>query len=598
MLRYAFIRFIFFTKGEMLVEWARSHTAPVFLLKSPLTPSKANSVPGDRRVARAMIAVVLLLVCLVSIIAWVLYADARNSVAPSNTVTHTQEVLLDLAGVSQQIDRIDLDTRLYRITGDEDHLRAAQTATNSLHTLLLRLEVLVGDNSLEEQRAKQITSAEVALTTAVDRLSSNSGAVRDEVMECRRVLVLMQDEERRLLTQRQAEEQRRDIFSLVRRIAVIVSGTLLIVVLFGFLIRDVVRRGRFEDQISETNERLRLTVQRLEEQAWESRLLIAARDEVALCLDVPQAELVTVRYLEQLLPGTGGNVSMINNSRQALESVATWGGAEAVTFDGFQPDACCAVRSGRLRWRRPERSEVHCTHFAGKAPDRYVCLPMTAHGETLGVVTVECPTAEVAAQAEQRESTLSSLGEMAAMAIASLNLRQKLESQSIRDGLTGLFNRTFMEIALERELSRAARQGKQVAVMMLDIDHFKQFNDSFGHEAGDIVLREVAETMRLGVRGEDIVCRYGGEEFIVIMPEIATRAANERAELLRRMVSDLALRYHGQPLRQVTISIGIAMYPDNSDHADELLRSADHAMYAAKHKGRNRVIVADASIRA
>jgi diguanylate cyclase (GGDEF)-like protein len=563
-----------------------------------MAASRANSVPGDRRIARVLMAVVLLLICMGSIVAWVIYADAHNSVQPSETVQHTQDVLLNLAGVAQQIDRIELDARLYQFTGDEDHLRAAQVATNSLHTLLERLQALVADNPLEEQRAKDLTGAEETLTGAVDRLNAKSGSVRDEAIECRRILALMQDEEHNLLARRQTDQQRRDVFVLVRRITVIVSGTVLILVLFGFLIRDVVRRGRFEDQISDANERLRLTVERLEEQAWESRLLIAARDEVSLCLEVQQAEDVTVRYLQQLLPGTGGNVSIINNSRQSLESVATWGGVEKVTFDGFQPESCCAVRSGRLRWRRPERSEIHCTHFAGGAPDRYVCLPLTAHGETLGVLTVECPTVEIAAQAELRESTLASLGEMAAMAIAGLNLRQKLESQSIRDGLTGLFNRTFMEVALEREMSRAARQGKQVAVLMADIDHFKQFNDSFGHEAGDIVLREVAERMRLGVRVEDIVCRYGGEEFIVIMPEITTRAAMERAELMRRMVGDLALRFHGQPLRQVTISIGVAMFPDNSDDADELLRSADHAMYAAKHKGRNRVAGADSAIRA
>lgn len=543
-------------------------------------------------------AVVLLVICLGSVVAWVIYADARNSVQPSDTVTHSQDVLLNLAGVSQQIDRIELDARLYGLSGDEDHQRSAQVATNSMHTLLLRLENLVNDNPLEEQRARQLTAAEEALTSAVNRMSPQTGSVRDEVMECRRILALMQDEERSLLTHRQGEQQKRDMLMLVRRIAVILSGTVLIVVLFGFLIRDVVQRGRYEDQISEANERLRLTVQRLEEQAWESRLLISARDEVSLCLEVQQAEDATVRYLEQLLPGTGGSMSIVNNSRRTLESVATWGGVERAAFDGFPPESCCAVRSGRLRWRRPERSEVHCTHFAGQAPERYVCLPLTAHGETLGVITVECRTQEIAAQAETRESTLASLGEMAAMAIAALNLRQKLENQSIRDGLTGLFNRSFMEIALEREMSRAGRQGKQVALMMLDIDHFKQFNDTFGHEAGDVVLCEVAEAMRMGVRAEDIVCRYGGEEFIVIMPEITTHAAMERAELLRRTIGDLTLRYRGQPLRQATISIGVAMFPDNTADADELLRSADQALYAAKHKGRNRVVAAETGIRA
>jgi diguanylate cyclase (GGDEF)-like protein len=582
----------------MLLKWRHCSTRRFFHLNFPVSVARVNSLPGDRRVARVLMATVLMLIGLGSVVAWIIYADARNVVQPSDTVTHTQDVLLNLAGVGQQLDRVELDSRLYRITEDEDHLRAAQAATNSLHTLLMRLKTLVSDNPLEEQRAQQLTVAEETLTTAVNRLSVNAVPERNEVMECRRVQGLMLDEERSLLTRRQADQQRRDIFVLIRRIVVIVSGTVLILVLFGFLIRDVVRRGRFEDQISEANERLRLTVQRLEEQAWESRLLIAARDEVSLCLDVEQAEAVTVRYLEQLLPGTGGNVSIVNNARQTLESVATWGGVDSVIFDGFPPESCCAVRSGRLRWRRPERSEVHCTHFAGKAPERYVCLPLTAHGETLGVITVECPTQEVATLAELRESTLASLGEMAAMAIAGLNLRQKLESQSIRDGLTGLFNRSFMEVALEREMSRAGRQEKQVAVLMADIDHFKSINDNYGHDAGDVVLRGVAETMRLAVRSEDTVCRFGGEEFIIIMPEISTSAAMDRAEVLRRMVNDLSLRYQGQALPQVTMSVGVAMYPDNSDNAYELLRSADHAMYAAKHKGRNRVVAAAASIRA
>ena len=575
----------------MLLKWRRL-VCPVRTATLPnllVIASPDNSLPGSRRVVRTLIAVVLTLVGLGSVVAWVIYADARNGPSDADRVSHTQEVLLNLAGVSQQLDRIELDARLYHLTGDEDHLRSAQAASVALNTLVQRLLQLEADNPREEQRARDLNSAEQTLTTAVNRMASGSSAVRDQVVSCRRVLNLMQDEERRQLSERQGEARRNQVFLLARRISVIVIGTGLILVLFGFLIRDVLRRGRYEDQISKANERLSQTVERLEQQAAESRLLNAARDEVALCQDVKLAEEVTLRYLSQLLPGSAGCLCLIDNSRRLMDSVGTWGGVDAVTFDGFPPENCCGLRSGKIRWRRPERSEVHCTHFAGKPPERYVCVPLTAHGETLGIITTELPSSEVSALAEAREATLISLGEMAAMTISGLKLRQKLESQSIRDGMTGLFNRSFMEIALEREINRAARTGKQIAVMMLDIDHFKQFNDTFGHEAGDVVLREVAEAMRLGVRSEDIVCRYGGEEFVVIMPEIATRAALDRAELLRRMVGELTLRFHGQPLRQVTISVGVAMFPDNSELGDELLRAADHALYAAKHRGRNRV---------
>jgi len=186
-----------------------------------------------------------------------------------------------------------------------------------------------------------------------------------------------------------------------------------------------------------------------------------------------------------------------------------------------------------------------------------------------------------------------SLAEMAAMTMAGLHLRERLERQSIRDGMTGLFNRSFMEVALERELHRAARQQKDLAVMMVDIDHFKQFNDMFGHEAGDVVLREVAECLRMGVRSEDIACRFGGEEFVIILPEASMAAAMERAELLRQRVEGLDPRFHGQALRQVTVSIGLASAQQNSSVPEELLRAADKAMYAAKHRGRNRVVQAD-----
>jgi diguanylate cyclase (GGDEF)-like protein len=241
---------------------------------------------------------------------------------------------------------------------------------------------------------------------------------------------------------------------------------------------------------------------------------------------------------------------------------------------------------------------VHCTHFSGSPPERYLCLPVVAHGETLGVVTVECLSPEAAKMAEAREESVVSLAEMAAMSISGLRLRTRLERQSIRDGMTGLFNRSFMEVALERELHRAARQSKDLALMMVDIDHFKQFNDTFGHEAGDLVLREVAENLRLGVRSEDIVCRFGGEEFVIILPEISPTSALERAELLRQRIEGLALRYHGQPLRQVTVSIGLALSPVNSQGSDDLLRCADRAMYAAKRRGRNRVVQAEAGVEA
>lgn len=528
----------------------------------------------------------------------VIYADAHKSMATQDMVSHTQDVLLNLGSAQRELDSVELNAELYRALHDNDRWLNTETSAVNLQTLVARLAVLVHVTPEQKVRAHALGTATAALMQDVKQRAP-APRLHNDVTACRMSLSLMRDQEQILLAQRIDAENQERFYSILRRGAVIGAGTILVLVLFYFLIRDALRRARFEERLEEANARLRSTVERLEEQAFEAQLLIDARDEVALCQDVEQAEACTVRYFAQLIPGTAGSLCIINNSRHLMESVGSWGAVRGTAvFDGFAPECCCALRSGRARWRRPEQSEVHCTHFSGTPPERYLCLPVVAHGETLGVVTVECLSPEAARMAEAREESVISLAEMAAMAISGLRLRTRLERQSIRDGMTGLFNRSFMEVALDRELHRAARQNKELALMMVDIDHFKQFNDTFGHEAGDVVLREVAENLRLGVRSEDIVCRFGGEEFVIILPEISPASALERGELLRQKIESLAVRYHGQPLRQVTVSVGLALSTRASDASDDLLRTADRAMYAAKRQGRNRVIQAESGVEA
>ena len=184
---------------------------------------------------------------------------------------------------------------------------------------------------------------------------------------------------------------------------------------------------------------------------------------------------------------------------------------------------------------------------------------------------------------------LRQLVQLTGMAIATLNLRSKLENQSIRDSLTGLFNRHFMQISLERELARAARRKQILAVFMLDLDHFKRFNDTFGHLAGDTVLKAVAEVFRNSVRAEDIACRYGGEEFTIMLPDVTPAVASDRAESIRRAIQNLRVPLEKEIYAEFTISIGIALYPNDGETAEMLLRRADAALYRAKHSGRNQI---------
>lgn len=168
---------------------------------------------------------------------------------------------------------------------------------------------------------------------------------------------------------------------------------------------------------------------------------------------------------------------------------------------------------------------------------------------------------------------------------------ERLRSQAVTDELTGLFNRRHLWNALEAELVRARRKRTPMAVMLFDIDHFKDLNDRWGHEAGDTVLQGIAQVVRRVVRGSDIVARYGGEEFVVVMPEAGEEVAMLRARELRVRIAELALSYTGQALGKVTVSIGVAVSADASQSGDLLVREADGAMYEAKTRGRDQVAV-------
>ncbi len=201
---------------------------------------------------------------------------------------------------------------------------------------------------------------------------------------------------------------------------------------------------------------------------------------------------------------------------------------------------------------------------------------------------------------ETKEFTLNSkrmlliaISEQIGLALANLQLREELRSLSIRDPLTGLFNRRFMEESLEREMLRALKNERPLSLISIDLDHFKRFNDSFGHEGGDVVLQEIGALLREQVRGSDLACRLGGEELLVIFPETRISVAVARAEVIRRRIEGLAILLRGQPLGKITASFGVAEFPCHGNDYHQVLRAADLALYQAKADGRNRVVVAE-----
>jgi diguanylate cyclase (GGDEF)-like protein len=227
-----------------------------------------------------------------------------------------------------------------------------------------------------------------------------------------------------------------------------------------------------------------------------------------------------------------------------------------------------------------------------------MCVPMMAHGETLGLLYLNLRTGEMdktraSDQINSEQRLARTLAEQAALALANLNMRDALKVQSIRDPLTGLFNRRYMEESFDRELRRATRKRSALAILMIDIDHFKSFNDSFGHEAGDAVLRSFGTLLKEYFRGEDVLCRYGGEEFTVILPETSLEAARQRSIELCEHAKRMLVEHQGQTLRPISISVGVASFREHGTTAEILLRAADAALYLAKQQGRDRVVLAD-----
>jgi diguanylate cyclase (GGDEF)-like protein/PAS domain S-box-containing protein len=352
-------------------------------------------------------------------------------------------------------------------------------------------------------------------------------------------------------------------------------------------ILDITERRRAEEALHDANDKLQAWVAELEQRNSEMALLGEMGELLQTCTTADEAYEVVAHSALQLFRDDSGALYVFRNSRNIVERAASWGDVPPQDH-GFEPDECWALRRGRLHVVE-STGGLRCPHAQDQATIGSLCIPMMAQGEALGILHLCCSADTLT---ESRRRFAQTVAENLALGLANLRLREALRSQAIRDPLTGLFNRRFMEEALEREMRRAVRRVSPLAVLMLDLDHFKQLNDSLGHDAGDALLRELGLFLQNHVRSADIACRYGGEEIMLILPDATLAHARQRAEELREGVSALVIQDRGRTIGPVTVSIGVAAYPDHAESSDMLVRAADAALYAAKAAGRDRVIVA------
>ena len=342
-------------------------------------------------------------------------------------------------------------------------------------------------------------------------------------------------------------------------------------------------------QLREANNRLTSWAKELEQRNDEISQLGRLGELLQSCNTSEEAALGIGQSVQNLFPGNSGAVYLFNASRNLLEATTLWGQAPP-SETVFAPDDCWALRRGRPHGAAEIAAGFRCRHVDPNQT-AYLCMPLVAQGEAIGVFHVLLGSTDPS-QSERIQNLALRVSEHLGLALAKLKLQEALQQLSVRDPLTGLFNRRYLEESMERELIRAARQGKEVGVIMVDIDHFKRFNDMFGHDGGDALLRKLGKLLQQHVRGSDIACRYGGEEFTLILPEASLEVTQQRAEQINAAVKNLRVHQGQKVLDPITLSLGVAVFPSHGTTHRALLQAADVALYRAKETGRDRVCLA------
>ena len=360
---------------------------------------------------------------------------------------------------------------------------------------------------------------------------------------------------------------------------------------------DITARRQSEIALQKALGELKERSKQIECRNKEMALLAEMAERLQIVSSNEEAYGVISIYIQKLFPEHAGVMFTFDNQRRLLESAVTWGrpkNGESVLVS----DNCWALRLGRLHKVDDPKSGLTCAHFKQVPSFGYMCIPMVAHGETMGILHLQDKRSDRDREetarlefAESKGQLVVTVAEHMAQALANIQLRKTLREQSIRDPLTDLFNRRYMNETLELELRRVKRSKKSIGIVMLDIDRFKLFNDRYGHEAGDVLLHALGDFLRTYMREGDIVCRYGGEEFALVLIEASLEDTRKRAEELRVKIKKLQILYKGKPLENITISLGASVFPEHGTTVEDLLRAADQALYKAKTDGRDRLEV-------
>ena len=568
--------------------------------------SRSLPVSTGRPFTLRLTALFAALAFVLSIVAVQVYRIVGELVDESGWVAHTHQVREQIVSTVAKLRNAEAALRAYVVNGNTVRLEAYYAALPEVDRELAALRTAVADNLEQVESAERLETTLNARRVSMRRILDiyrergleglradpeyTHAQEQDAAVDAEQSRMLAIEDA--LLVQRQeatraaAQRTRWLTFGAIALCFAMLASALVAVV------REQRRRVRSEQHVIASNAELAASLDESRRLSGTLRQLSELGEMLQGCRSLDEAAEGLEFALAKLLPSTSGAVNLINSSQNLVTPLSSWG----MPVEGepvFAPDDCWALRRGQPYPEPGTMPAFTCRHLGetrASAPHARLCVPLLAQGTMFGTILV-ATSGDLSA--EQREAAIAA-AEQISLAISNLRLQETLRTQSLRDPLTGLFNRRYLEVSLARDLARAVRRSQPLAVLMMDIDHFKTFNDSHGHEAGDTTLMKFGELLSSLSRSEDVACRYGGEEFTLVLQEADAGLALDRAEEIRRAANDMIIEYRHQAIGPVTVSIGIASYPMHGDTPEQLIRRADRALYIAKEQGRNRVWVADA----
>jgi len=359
-------------------------------------------------------------------------------------------------------------------------------------------------------------------------------------------------------------------------------------------IQDITERKQLEKKLRDNNLKLESSLSQIIRWNREISALSELSKTLQYCDSLDELGTAFGSIAEALFSQHAGTLYVIGRDDDELTPLVRWGQPSDGHDQAFNCWNCWGMRTGQPRWS-DQGDGQHCDHVHLADGGLALCLPLRIQGSQIGLLCLYPDPAHLPPSDVEGREELLRLAIMAAdridIGIANVRLRETLREQTVRDPLTGLYNRRHLDDTLQREISRARRSGEPLSLLMMDVDHFKRINDRRGHDFGDRALRLISQTLTDACRGSDLVFRHGGEEFAVLMPGLSPEDAEQKAAELRQRITAAGEQLLDQGPHGLTVSVGIASFPDTADSPQNLMQRADRALYQAKHNGRNCVAV-------